>query len=50
MLKESLALFREVGDKWGVAAASMLLGQVALQRGDMTTARTLANVSVQALP
>ena len=47
MLKESLALFREVGDKWGVAAASMLLGQVALQRGDMTTARTLANVSVQ---
>ena len=47
MLKESLALFREVGDKWGVAAASMLLGQMALQRGDMASARSLANVSVQ---
>jgi predicted ATPase/DNA-binding CsgD family transcriptional regulator len=47
MLKESLALFREVGDRWGVAAASVYLGQVALQRGDMTTARSLANVSVQ---
>jgi predicted ATPase/DNA-binding CsgD family transcriptional regulator len=47
MLKESLALFREVGDRWGVAAASAYLGQVALQQGDMTTASTLANVSVQ---
>ena len=47
MLKESLALFREVGDRWGVAAASVYLGQVALQQGDMTTASTLANVSVQ---
>ena len=47
MLKESLALFREVGDKWGVAAASMLLGQMAVQRGDMASARSLANVSVQ---
>jgi predicted ATPase/DNA-binding CsgD family transcriptional regulator len=47
LLEESLALFREVGDKWGDAAASMLLGQVALQRGDVTTARALANESVQ---
>jgi len=47
MLEESLALFRELGDKWGVAAASMLLGQVALQRGEMTTARSLENVSMQ---
>jgi len=49
LLEESLALFREVGDKWGDAAASMLLGQVALQRGDVTTARTLANASVRAV-
>lgn len=47
LLEESLALFREIGDKWGIAAASMLLGQVALQRGDVTTARSLAKVSVQ---
>jgi predicted ATPase/DNA-binding CsgD family transcriptional regulator len=47
LLEESLSLFREVGDKWGDAAASMLLGQVALQRGDVTTARALANESVR---
>jgi len=47
MLEKSLALFREIGDKWGVAAASMLLGQEALQRGDVTTARSLTKESVQ---
>jgi predicted ATPase/DNA-binding CsgD family transcriptional regulator len=47
LLEESLSLFREIGDKWGVASASMLQGQVALQQGDVTTARSLAEVSVQ---
>jgi predicted ATPase/DNA-binding CsgD family transcriptional regulator/tRNA A-37 threonylcarbamoyl transferase component Bud32 len=47
MLEEGLALFREIGDKWGVATACMLLGRVALQQGDVTTARSLAEKSVR---
>jgi len=47
LLEESLSLFREIEDKWGIAEASMLLGQVALLRGDVTTARSITKVSVQ---
>jgi ATP/maltotriose-dependent transcriptional regulator MalT len=47
MLEESLALFRGLGDKWGVASVSMVLGRVALQQGDVTTARSLAEESVR---
>jgi DNA-binding CsgD family transcriptional regulator len=47
LLEESLALFREIGDKWGVASASMFLGQVALQQGDVNTAHSLAKESVR---
>jgi predicted ATPase/DNA-binding CsgD family transcriptional regulator len=47
LLEESLSLFKEVGDKWGVAAVSMFLGQVALQLGEVTRARSLAEMSVR---
>jgi len=47
MLEESLALFRGLGDKWGVASVSMVLGRVALLQGDVTTARSLAEESVR---
>ncbi|TMD70049.1 MAG: hypothetical protein E6I91_00665 [Chloroflexi bacterium] len=47
LLEESLALFREIGDKWGVATDFMLLGQIAFQQDDVITARSLAEESVR---
>jgi predicted ATPase/class 3 adenylate cyclase len=40
LLQQGLALDREVGDKEGMAVCSLLLGSVALHRGDAATART----------
>jgi tetratricopeptide (TPR) repeat protein len=40
LLKEGLSLDREVGDKEGMAVASLLLGWVALKQGDKATARS----------
>jgi predicted ATPase len=40
LLEQGLALDREVGDKEGMAVCSLLLGSVALQKGDASTART----------
>ena len=39
LLAQGLALDREVGDKEGMAVSSLLLGSVALKKGDPTTAR-----------
>jgi predicted ATPase len=39
LLEQGLALDREVGDKEGMAVCSLLLGSVALQKGDASTAR-----------
>ena len=46
LLKEGLALDREVGDKEGMAVASLLLGWVALKQGDSATARSRAEESL----
>jgi predicted ATPase/class 3 adenylate cyclase len=40
LLAQGLSLDREVGDKEGMAVSSLLLGSVALKRGDVATART----------
>ena len=40
LLQEGFSLQREVGDQEGIAVSSLLLGWVALTRGDITTART----------
>jgi predicted ATPase/class 3 adenylate cyclase len=40
LLEQGLALDREVGDKEGMAVCFLLLGSVALQKGDASTART----------
>ncbi len=39
LLAQGLSLDREVGDKEGMAVSSLLLGSVALKKGDTTTAR-----------
>jgi len=39
LLEEGLSLDREVGDKEGIAVSSLLLAWVALNQGDITTAR-----------
>jgi predicted ATPase/class 3 adenylate cyclase len=39
LLAQGLSLDREVGDKEGMAVSSLLLGSVALKRGDVATAR-----------
>jgi predicted ATPase/class 3 adenylate cyclase len=40
LLQEGYALQREVGDKEGIAVSSLLLGRVALKRGDPAVAHT----------
>src|SRR6202035_5818941 len=45
-LEESLALYREVGDKPGMATNFYLLTRVALNQGDASTARRLAEESI----
>src|SRR5438552_793105 len=40
LLEEGLSLDKEVGDKEGMAVASLLLGWVALKQGDVATARS----------
>ncbi len=45
-LAEAGALFREIGDKWGIAECFCLSGQLALQQGDAVTARTLLEQSL----
>jgi predicted ATPase len=42
LLQEGFALQQEVGDQEGIAASSLLLGWVALTRGDLATAYTRA--------
>ena len=39
LARESLALFRELGDKWGIALALDRLGMAAWRQGDFATAR-----------
>jgi ATP/maltotriose-dependent transcriptional regulator MalT len=46
LLEESLALFRELGDRFGIAQELWLSGLVALQQGNASTARRLAEESV----
>ncbi len=46
LLAEARALFKEVGDKWGIAESCQLLGQLALQQGDMGRARILLEQSL----
>jgi hypothetical protein len=40
-LEESLTLFRELGDTWGLAGAHGALGRVAYEQGDDAQARSL---------
>ena len=46
LLEESLALYRELGDKEGIADSYALSGQLALSRGDVARARSLLQESV----
>ncbi|HJT55687.1 MAG TPA: LuxR C-terminal-related transcriptional regulator, partial [Ktedonobacteraceae bacterium] len=47
LLEEGLALYRQLGDKDGIANAYSLSGQLALHVGDVATARTLLEESIQ---
>ncbi len=46
LLTEAGALFREIGEKWGIAECSWLLGRLALQQGDAVMAHTLLEQSL----
>ena len=46
LLEEALPLFREIGDKWGIAFTLMLSGRLTLQQGDVARAHSLAEESV----
>jgi DNA-binding CsgD family transcriptional regulator/Tfp pilus assembly protein PilF len=46
MLTEAEALFKEIGDRWGIAESCQLLGQLTLQQGDVGRARTLLEQSL----
>jgi predicted ATPase/DNA-binding CsgD family transcriptional regulator len=46
LLAEAGALFREIGDTWGIAECSWLLGWLALQQGDAVTAHTRLSQSL----
>ncbi|HLH60694.1 MAG TPA: tetratricopeptide repeat protein [Ktedonobacteraceae bacterium] len=47
LLEEALALYRQLGDKDGIANAYSLSGQLALYSGDATTARALLQESLE---
>jgi DNA-binding CsgD family transcriptional regulator len=46
LLTEAEALFKEIGDVWGIAECYQLLGRLALQQGDVFTANTLLEQSL----
>jgi predicted ATPase/DNA-binding CsgD family transcriptional regulator len=46
LLAEARALFKEIGDTWGIAECSQLLGRLTLQQGDAVTAYTLLEQSL----
>ena len=46
LLEESLAIRRELGDRWGIARALSNLGNVALNQGDYPAARALLEESL----
>jgi len=45
-LTEAEALFKEIGDRWGIAESCQLLGQLTLQQGDVGRAYTLLEQSL----
>jgi predicted ATPase/DNA-binding CsgD family transcriptional regulator len=46
LLTEAGALFKEIGDKWGIAECCHLLGRLSLQQGDAVTAHRLLEQSL----
>jgi predicted ATPase/DNA-binding CsgD family transcriptional regulator len=46
LLTEAGALFKEIGDTWGIAECSQLLGRLAFQQRDAVTAYTLLEQSL----
>ena len=46
LLTDAGALFREIGDTWGIAECSWLLGRLTLQQGDAVTAHALLEQSL----
>jgi predicted ATPase/DNA-binding CsgD family transcriptional regulator len=46
LLTEAGALFKEIGDIWGMAECYQLLGRLTLQQGDVVTAQTLLEQSL----
>ena len=46
LLTEAGALFKEIGDTWGIAECSQFLGRLTLQQGDAVTAHTLLEQSL----
>jgi predicted ATPase/DNA-binding CsgD family transcriptional regulator len=45
-LREAEALFKQIGERWGIAESYELLGQLTLQQGDVGKARTLLEQSL----
>lgn len=46
LLTEAGALFKEIGDTWGIAECSQFLGQLSLHQGDAATAHRLLEQSL----
>jgi non-specific serine/threonine protein kinase len=46
-LEESLVLYREINDKWGITHSLDALGELARQRGDYATARPLYETGLE---
>ncbi len=46
LLAEAETLFKEIGDTWGIAECSLLLGQLALHQGDAVTTRVRLSQSL----
>jgi predicted ATPase/DNA-binding CsgD family transcriptional regulator len=46
LLAEAEALFKEIGDTWGMAECSLLLGRLSLHQGDAVTAHTRLSQSL----
>jgi DNA-binding CsgD family transcriptional regulator/tetratricopeptide (TPR) repeat protein len=45
-LREAEALFKQIGERWGIADSCQLLGLLTLQQGDVARARTLLEQSL----
>jgi hypothetical protein len=47
LYEQGLAIFRELGDRWGIASTLADLGSLAREQGDYSTARSLYSESIK---